>query len=57
MPRFAMTVTETYTNTIEVEAADVDEAIETAREMAIERQLPTNASEVCNRTFAVSETA
>lgn len=56
MPRFTMTVTETYTNTFEVEAAEVNEAIATAEEMAIERQFPTGNVEVCHRTVAVSET-
>ena len=55
MPRFMMTVTETYTNTFEVEADDVDEAIETAEEMAIERRFPAGGAEVCNRTIAVAE--
>ncbi|MBX9722993.1 MAG: hypothetical protein K2X81_16440 [Candidatus Obscuribacterales bacterium] len=55
MKKFTMMVTETYTNTFEVEAKDTDQAIELAEAMAIKRNFPSEHVETCNRTIAVSE--
>lgn len=55
MPRFQMTVTETYRISFEVEADDADQAAEQAEAMAVERTYPPGHQEDCSRTIAASE--
>lgn len=53
MPKFTITVTETYTNTFDVEAGDEDQAIELAESMAVAREFPDGHEESCNRPIDV----
>lgn len=57
MPKIQMVVTETYTNTFEVEAEDEDQAINAAATMSVERSFPQGHVERCNRTIAIKEKA
>ena len=57
MPKFELTVTETYTNTFEVEAEDEDQAIDAAETMSVVCSFPQGHVERCNRTIAIKEKA
>ena len=57
LPKFQIVVTETYTNTYEVEAEDEDQAINAAATMSVERSFPQGHVERCNRTIAIQEKA
>lgn len=57
MSKFKIVVTETYTNTFEVEADDEDQACDVAESMAVERSFPQGHVENCNRTIAIAEKA
>lgn len=55
MPKFLVTVTETYTTTFEVEADGEQAAIDMAEDMAVERSFPGGHSESCERTIQADE--
>lgn len=57
MPKFKIVVTETYTNTFEVEAEDEDQALDAAETMSVERSFPQGSVERCNRTIFIEEKA
>ena len=57
LPKFQIVVTETYTNTYEVEAEDEDQAINAAATMSVERSFPQGHVERFNRTIAIQEKA
>ena len=57
LPKFQIVVTETYTNTYEVEAEVEDQAINAAATMSVERSFPQGHVERCNRTIAIQEKA
>ena len=57
LPKFQIVVTETYTNTYEVEAEDEDQAIDAAETMSVERSFPQGRVERRNRTIAIKEKA
>ena len=57
LPKFQIVVTETYTNTYEVEAEDEDQAINAAATMSVERSFPQGHVERCNRTISIQEKA
>ena len=57
LPKFQIVVTETYTNTYEVEAEDEDQAINAAATMSVERSFPQGSVERSNRTIFIEEKA
>lgn len=57
MPKFQIVVTETYTNTFEVESEDEDQAIAAAEDMSVERSFPQGCVEHCNRTISIAKEA
>ena len=57
MPKFELTVTESYTFTFEVEAEDEDQAIDAAETMSVECSFLQGHVERCNRTIAIKEKA
>ena len=54
MPKFTITVTETYTNTFEIDAANTDAASAQAEGMAVEREFPNGHQETCERAIAAN---
>lgn len=55
MAKFLITVTETYTNTFEVEADGEKVARDLAEAMSVERSFPSGHSESCERTIQADE--
>lgn len=54
MPRFQVTVIETYTSAFEVDAEDSADAARIAEAMAVERALPAASTEHCERGIEAS---